>query len=188
MPSVRCPSSRAAGACGWHLPRLLLSAPDVLFLDEPTNHLDVDSVAWLETHLRNWSGSLLFVSHDRDFIDNVATHVLELARETVTEYVGGFAEFVVEREERVSALEAAAANQARKIAQVESFVERFRYKATKARQVQSRIKTLEKLERIEVPSTAELKTRFSFPEPPRTSRVVAELHGGDGRLRRHARY
>ncbi|MDE0802460.1 MAG: ABC-F family ATP-binding cassette domain-containing protein [Acidimicrobiales bacterium] len=164
---------------GWRmrvaLARLLLSAPDLLILDEPTNHLDLDSVGWLEQRLKSWTGSLLFVSHDRDFIDNIATHVVELANETLTEYVGGFAEFVVEREERIERLQAQAASQAKQRAQTEKFVERFRYKATKARQVQSRIKMLEKLEKIEVPERKELQARFQFPEPPRTSRVVAEL-------------
>ena len=164
---------------GWRmrvaLARLLLSGPDLLVLDEPTNHLDVDSVGWLESRLRAWTGALLFVSHDRDFIDNVATHVVELANEALTEYVGGFAEFVVQREERIAQLEAQAASQAKARAQTERFVERFRYKATKARQVQSRIKMLEKLEKIEIPDRKELQARFQFPEPPRTSRVVAEL-------------
>ena len=165
---------------GWRmrvaLARLLLSGPDLLILDEPTNHLDLDSVGWLESRLKTWTGSLLFVSHDRDFIDNIATHVVELANATLTEYVGGFAEFVVEREERIERLQAQAASQAKQRAQTERFVERFRYKATKARQVQSRIKMLEKLEKIEVPERKELQARFQFPEPPRTSRVVAELH------------
>ncbi len=164
---------------GWRmrvaLARLLLSAPDLLILDEPTNHLDLDSVSWLEARLKAWTGSLLFVSHDRDFIDNIASHVVELANETLTEYVGGFAEFVIEREERIERLQAQAASQAKQRAQTEKFVERFRYKATKARQVQSRIKMLEKLEKIEVPGAKELQARFQFPEPPRTSRVVAEL-------------
>jgi len=164
---------------GWRmraaLARLLVADPDVLVLDEPTNHLDVDSVAWLENHLANWRGAVLFVSHDRDFIDAVAERVLELSFGTTAEYVGGFAEFVVLREENMARLQAAADGQARKIAQVEKFVERFRYKATKARQVQSRIKTLEKLDRIELPTSKEVKAKFGFPEPQRSSRVVAEL-------------
>ncbi|MFQ5557548.1 MAG: ABC-F family ATP-binding cassette domain-containing protein [Acidimicrobiales bacterium] len=164
---------------GWRmrvaLGRLLLARPDLLVLDEPTNHLDVDSVAWLEQQLAVWPGSLLFVSHDRDFIDAVADRVVEIAEGTTIEYVGGFAEFVVAREERLARIEAAAARQAREIARVERFVERFRYKATKARQVQSRIKTLQKLERIAVPDRKEIVARFSFPDPPRSSRVVAEL-------------
>ncbi len=168
---------------GWRmrvsLARLLLSDPDVLILDEPTNHLDLDSIAWLGEHLQKWSGALLFVSHDRDFIDDVANRVVELIGGTATEYVGGFAEFVVAREERLAQLEAAARQQDRQIAHVERFVERFRYKATKARQVQSRIKTLEKLERIAVPDRRQLVARFGFPEPQRSSRVIAELESVD---------
>ncbi|MEM9562042.1 MAG: ABC-F family ATP-binding cassette domain-containing protein [Actinomycetota bacterium] len=164
---------------GWQmravLARLLLQQPDVLVLDEPTNHLDVDSVAWLEQQLASWPGALLFVSHDRDFIDAVAERVVEIAWGTSSEYVGGFAEFVVAREERLASLEAAAARQAKEIERVERFIERFRYKATKARQVQSRIKTLEKLERIEVPKVDDLKLKFAFPDPPRSSRLVIEI-------------
>jgi ATP-binding cassette subfamily F protein 3 len=166
---------------GWRmrvaLARLLLTAPDVLLLDEPTNHLDVDSVAFVEQHLAQFSGAILFTSHDRDFIDNVANRVMELSGGSAQIYEGGFAEFVVAREERIAQLEAAAANQARSLAKNERFIERFRYKATKARQVQSRIKALEKIERIVVPDQAALKARFRFPEPARSSRVVAEISG-----------
>jgi ATP-binding cassette subfamily F protein 3 len=166
---------------GWQmravLARLLLQQPDVLIMDEPTNHLDVDSVAWLEQQLAAWPGALLFVSHDRDFIDAVAERCIEIAWGTATEYVGGFAEFIVAREERLAGLEAAANRQAKEIARVERFIERFRYKATKARQVQSRIKTLQRLERIEVPKVEDLKVRFGFPEPPRSSRLVVEITG-----------
>ncbi len=173
------PLSELSG--GWQmraaLARLLLQKPDVLVLDEPTNHLDVDSVLWLEQQLVAWQGALLFVSHDRDFIDAVADRVIEVAWQGATEYVGGFAEFVVQREDRIRQAEAASANQARKVAQAEKFIERFRYKATKARQVQSRIKALDRLEAIEAPQIEELKLKFGFPEPPRSSRVVVEMAG-----------
>lgn len=168
---------------GWQmrasLARLLLQKLDIMVLDEPTNHLDVDSVLWLEQQLAAFPGALLFVSHDRDFIDNVAERVVEVARSTTTEYVGGFAEFVVLREERVRMAEAAASSQARKVAHVEQFVGRFRYTASKAKQVQSRLKTLEKLEKIEVPQIEELKLQFAFPEPRRSARVVIEIDDAD---------
>ena len=166
---------------GWRmraaLAQLLLAKPDVLVLDEPTNHLDTDSVAWLEDTLRDYAGAVLFVSHDRDFIDAVADRVVELAFGTATEYVGGFAEFVVEREERLARLESMRDQQQREIARVERFVDRFRYKATKARPVQSRLKTLARLSRIEVPTQRELVARFGYPAPRRSARDVAELEG-----------
>lgn len=166
---------------GWRmrvaLARLLLSSPDVLLLDEPTNHLDVDSVAWLEDQLASWTGALLFVSHDRDFIDAVANRVIEMDGVGAYEHVGGFAEFVAAREERIAAAEAAAAAQARRRAHTERFIERFRYKATKARQVQSRIKALDKIAEVEVPDRKELAARFGFGTPRRSSRVMLELIG-----------
>ena len=164
---------------GWRmrvaLARLMLSAPDLLVLDEPTNHLDVESVAWLERYLADWPGAILFVSHDRDFIDAVAERVIEVSGGRALEYVGGFAEFVVQREERLAGLRAAQAQQQRQIEHLESFIDRFRYKATKARQVQSRVKMLDKLDRIEVPDRAEQAARFAFPEPRRSSRVVIDV-------------
>ena len=164
---------------GWRmrvaLAKLMLSAPELLVLDEPTNHLDVESVAWLERYLADWPGAILFVSHDRDFIDAVAERVIEVSGGQALEYVGGFAEFVVQREERLAGLRAAQARQQRQIDQVEQFVDRFRYKATKARQVQSRIKMLDKLERIELPDRTEQAAKFGFPKPQRSSRVVIEV-------------
>lgn len=163
---------------GWRmrvaLARLMLSAPDLLVLDEPTNHLDVESVAWLEQYLQDWPGAILFVSHDRDFLDAVAERVVEVSQGRAIEYVGGFAEFVIQREERHQAAIAAAEQQQRQIAHVESFVERFRYKSTKARQVQSRIKALEKLEHLAPPTVEQVRAKFAFPKPQRSARVVAE--------------
>ncbi|MFP4635998.1 MAG: ABC-F family ATP-binding cassette domain-containing protein [Nitriliruptoraceae bacterium] len=178
---------------GWQvrvaLARLLLSKPDLLVLDEPTNHLDLDTIRWLESTLRQLPGGLLLVSHDRDFIDATADTIIELAAGTATTYdvrhgtvaaeLGGFESFVVQREEKLASLRAAKAQQDRVLAQQERFIERFRYKASKARQVQSRIKQLEKVERIEVPDDRTVRARFGFPEPPRAGRVVAELAGVD---------
>ena len=165
---------------GWRmriaLARLLLSSPDLLVMDEPTNHLDIDSVNWLEEHLKNWHKGLLFVSHDRDFIDGVANRILELSGTHVSEYVGGFADFVVAREELLASQRAAAAQQTRQIEKTEQFIERFRYKATKARQVQSRIKALDKMEKIVVEDVGDQRIRFGFPSPRRSSRLVAELN------------
>jgi ATP-binding cassette, subfamily F, member 3 len=173
---------------GWRvrtaLARLLLAKPDVLVLDEPTNHLDLASMAWLEDLLAAYEGAILFVSHDRGFIDGVAERIVELAGGTATEYVtppgrelGPFDQFRSQREERLAQLAALQRQQQRELADVEDFVERFRYKATKARQVQSRIKQLEKVERIELPEDRRIVPRFGFPEPPRSSRVVVEFDG-----------
>ena len=173
---------------GWRvraaLGRLLVGRPDVLVLDEPTNHLDLETIRWLEQTLVALPGGLLFVSHDRDFIDAVAHTIVEVAAGTTTTYdvrrsgdVGGFATFVEQREQRIARLRAARAQQDRMLAEQERFIERFRYKATKARQVQSRERALERIERIEVPEHRALVARFGFPEPERAGRVVAELVG-----------
>ena len=159
------------------LARLLLARPDVLLLDEPTNHLDLASVTWLETFLAAYPGAILVVSHDRDFINATCNRVLSMERGGATEYVGDYAAFVEQREQRLALEVAAAANQQRKIAATEAFIERFRYKASKARQVQSRIKALDKLERVEVGDRAHKALRFRFPEPPRSGREVVRLGG-----------
>ncbi|MEX0868977.1 MAG: ABC-F family ATP-binding cassette domain-containing protein [Nitriliruptoraceae bacterium] len=176
---------------GWRvraaLARLLVARPDVLVLDEPTNHLDLDTIDWLADALRDLSGALLVVSHDRDFIDRVADTIVELAAGTTTEYdvrsgttvaeAGGFASFVAQRDARLVQLRAARTQQDRQLAEVERFVERFRYKASKARQVQSRIRALDRVERIEVEDRRETVARFQFPEPQRSPRVVVALDG-----------
>ena len=145
------------------LARLLLQNPDVLLLDEPTNHLDLASVEWLTQFLAQYAGAIVLVSHDRDFINEVANRVVELHDGLATEYVGDYADFVEQRDERIAYLQRQARVQGRKVAQLERFIERFRYKKTKARQVQSRIKQLDKMERVEVRSTKVKSVKFRFP-------------------------
>ena len=170
------------------LARLLLQNPDLLLLDEPTNHLDLASVEWLQGFLADYAGAVVLVSHDRDFINAVVNRVAELNHGTFTEYVGDYADFVEQRDERLAQLEMAAKAQGRKVAQVERFIERFRYKQTKARQVQSRIKQLDRLDRVVVPSARTKSVRFRFPEPPRSGRVVITLEGIVKRYGRHTVY
>ncbi|HEU4862574.1 MAG TPA: ABC-F family ATP-binding cassette domain-containing protein, partial [Candidatus Limnocylindria bacterium] len=158
------------------LARLLLQNPDVLLLDEPTNHLDLASVEWLQGFLAQYAGAIVLVSHDRDFVNDVANRIVELHDGQATEYVGDYADFVDQREERIAYLQRQARVQGRKVAQLERFIERFRYKKTKARQVQSRIKQLDRMERIEVRDTRVRSVKFRFPQPPRSGRVVISLN------------
>jgi ATP-binding cassette subfamily F protein 3 len=158
------------------LARLLLQNPDVLLLDEPTNHLDLASVEWLQGFLAQYAGAIVLVSHDRDFVNDVANRIVELHDGQATEYVGDYADFVDQREERIAYLQRQARVQGRKGGQLERFIERFRYKKTKARQVQSRIKQLDRMERIEVRDTRVKSVKFRFPQPPRSGRVVITLN------------
>jgi ATP-binding cassette subfamily F protein 3 len=159
------------------LARLLLQNPDLLLLDEPTNHLDLASVEWLQSFLAEYAGAVVLVSHDRDFMNAIVNRVAELHRGMLTEYVGDYADFVEQREERIAQLEMAAKAQGRKIAQVERFIERFRYKESKARQVQSRVKQLARIERVVVPTARNKNMKFRFPLPPRSGRTVITLEG-----------
>ncbi|HEX2194514.1 MAG TPA: ABC-F family ATP-binding cassette domain-containing protein, partial [Candidatus Limnocylindria bacterium] len=170
------------------LARLLLQNPDVLLLDEPTNHLDLASVEWLQGFLAEYAGAVILVSHDRDFINAIVNRVAELNRGTLTEYTGDYADFVAQREERIAQLERQAAAQGRKVAQVERFIERFRYKASKARSVQSRIKQLDRMQRVTVPTTASKTVKFRFPQPPRSGRTVITLRGIVKRYGAHTVY
>jgi ATP-binding cassette subfamily F protein 3 len=157
------------------LAKLLLANPDCLLLDEPTNHLDLESVVWLEGFLRAYQGAVLLISHDRDVMNGVVTRVVEVENASLTSYNGNYDAFVTERDLRAVRTEAAARNQQRKIAETERFIERFRAKNTKATQVQSRVKALEKLERIEAPRGRPKSMSLGFPAPPRPGRVVVEL-------------
>jgi ATP-binding cassette subfamily F protein 3 len=157
------------------LAKLLLANPDLLMLDEPTNHLDLESVVWLERFLRSYEGAVILISHDRDLINSLASKVVELRDRKLYSYTGDYQSFVEQREQELEQQEAAARNQARKLAQTERFINRFRYKASLASRVQSRVKALDKIERIEAPTRSLKKMNLSFPEPPRSGRVVIEL-------------
>jgi ATP-binding cassette subfamily F protein 3 len=156
------------------LAKLLLTQPDVLLLDEPTNHLDLEAVNWLESFLRGYDGAIVLVSHDRAFINGLVDRVVEIDRQRLTVYAGDYDAYQVQKADALEKLVAEKRNQDRRIAQTERFIERFRYKNTKSRQVQSRVKTLEKVERIELPPEGP-RVRFSFPQPPRTGDTVITL-------------
>ena len=172
------PTSEFSG--GWRmrieLAKLLLRRPDVLLLDEPTNHLDIESIQWLETFLKNRNGALLLVSHDRAFIDNVTNRTIEISLGKIYDYKVTYSQFVELRKERVEQQMRAYENQQKLIHDTEDFIERFRYKATKAVQVQSRIKMLDKLERIEVDEVDRSRMRLKFPPAPRSGDypIIAE--------------
>lgn len=163
---------------GWRmraaLARLLLSGPDVLLLDEPTNHLDLESVIWLESFLADYAGAILLISHDRNFMNRLATRVVEVDRQQLISYTGNYDRFVASKAQAQEIFEATAKNQQKKIDQTQAFIDRFRAQATKARQVQSRIKMLDKMEKIET-GPQQKRVRFSFPEPPRSGESVIRL-------------
>ncbi len=165
---------------GWQmriaLAKLLTRNPEVLLLDEPTNHLDLESVKWLEGFLRSYSGSVIVVSHDREFLDNMVDRVAEIDLGTVQTYKGNYSAYLKQREERIQLLREQAEKQAEEIAHMEAFIERFRYKATKAKQVQDRVRKLEKMERIQVPPERK-RVHFNFQQPPRTGDLVVECKG-----------
>ena len=164
---------------GWRmrvaLAKLLLRQPDVLLLDEPTNHLDIDSIDWLEDYLKSYPGTVVLVSHDRYFLDRMVDTTVELIQGKLTEYAGNYSFYLQDRVERRELQRAAWINQQKMIADNERFIERFRYKNTKATQVQSRVKMLEKLERVPEPPSDEATISFRFPDPPRSGKVVMEL-------------
>ncbi len=163
---------------GWQmriaLAKLLLREPTILLLDEPTNHLDIEALEWLETYLQGYEGSVVLISHDRRFLDNLVTRTVEVSMGKVTEYSGNYSFYLEEKIERMEQIQAAYENQQQQIKQTMQFVERFRYKATKARQVQSRLKMLEKIDRIEI-EDEERGISFDFPEPPAPGRTLMHL-------------
>jgi ATP-binding cassette subfamily F protein 3 len=163
---------------GWQmriaLAKLLLEQPNLLLLDEPTNHLDLEARNWLEDYLNSYPYAFVLVSHDRYFLDVTVRRIAELWNKSIHFYTGGYEAYLKQKEERRQQLLAAYRNQQERIQQLEAFINRFRYKATKARQVQSRIKELEKIERIEIPPEEET-IHFSFPQPKPSGRIVAEF-------------
>jgi len=163
---------------GWQmrveLAKILLRVPDVILLDEPTNHLDIESIQWLEDYLINYKGAVVLVSHDRAFLDNVTKRTIEISLGKIYDYRANYSGYVTLREERLDSQIATYNNQQRQIRQIERFVERFRYKATKAAQVQSRIKMLEKIDEIELDIFDDSSINFRFPKAPHSGKIVLE--------------
>src|ERR1700736_1269621 len=165
---------------GWQmriaLAKLLLQKPSLLLLDEPTNHLDLESRNWLEQYLSDYPFALVLISHDRYFLDVTVNRIIEIWNKKVWTYSGNYEKYLGQKTQRREQLEAAYRNQRERVEQLEIFINRFRYQATKAKQVQSRIKELEKMERIELPEE-EKTIHFSFLQPKPGGRIVAEFSG-----------
>lgn len=163
---------------GWkmrvELSKLLLRKPDLLLLDEPTNHLDIESIQWLEDYLQNFNGAVVLVSHDRAFLDNVTSRTIEITLGKIYDFKCSYSEYFIQRAEILEQQLAAYTNQQKQIADIERFIERFRYKSTKSRQVQSRVKMLEKVDRIEVENFDKSAIHFKFPPAPPSGKIVIE--------------
>ena len=163
---------------GWQmrveLAKLLLRHPDFLLLDEPTNHLDIVSIQWLENYLANYSGAVVLVSHDRTFLDNITKRTIEITAGRIYDYKCPYSEYVIQMQERRASQMAQLTNQQRQVAQIEASIERFRYKATKAKQVQSRVKMLERMEEIKIDEVSTESIHFQFPPAPHSGKIVVE--------------
>ncbi len=166
---------------GWQMrveiAKILLRQPDLILLDEPTNHLDIEAIQWLENFLVQYRGAVILVSHDRAFLDNVTTRTIEITMGKIYDFKANYSGYVEMREERIESQLATRENQQRQIRQVERFIERFRYKNTKSKQVQSRIKMLEKMDVVEVEGTDESSIHFRFPPAPHSGKIVLEGKG-----------
>lgn len=163
---------------GWQmrvqLAKLLLQHPNFLLLDEPTNHLDIVSIQWLETFLSTYSGAVVLVSHDRTFLDYITTRTIEITAGRIYDYKASYSDYVVMMQERRASQMASLTNQQRQVAQIEAFIERFRYKATKSKQVQSRIKMLERMETVRIDEVTSDSIHFKFPPAPHSGKIVLE--------------
>ncbi len=166
---------------GWNmrieLAKILLSKPDVLLLDEPTNHLDIESIEWLEGYLKEYKGSLVLISHDRKFLDNITGRTVEIMLGRIHDYKVPYSQYLELRQERLAQQRAAYENQQRMIEKTEEFIEKFRYKPTKSNQVQSRVKALEKLDRIEVDMEDKSALAVKFPPAPRSGDIAYKSSG-----------
>src|SRR5215204_5201148 len=166
---------------GWimraRLARLLVMEPDLLLLDEPTNHLDLLALLWLQNYLQNYSGALLLISHDRQFMDEIVTEVQEISEKKLIAYTGNYTDFLRQREERYEQQLAAHKNQQKEIASLQEFVDRFRSVTSKASQAMSKLKQIERLELIEKPLAPRKPFRFQIPQPPRGGQRAISLEG-----------
>lgn len=166
---------------GWQmrvvLARLILCRPDLIMLDEPTNHLDIESITWLESFLKEYPGAVILVSHDRAFLDNVTQRTIEISGGKVYDFKSPYSEYVELREQQLEHQQSVWVNQQQEIKEIERFIERFRYKSTKARQVQSRIKMLEKLDKEGPEAIDQSAIHFRFPPAPQSGKVVFEASG-----------
>jgi len=166
---------------GWQMrveiAKILLRQPDLILLDEPTNHLDIEAIQWLENFLVQYRGAVILVSHDRAFLDNVTTRTIEITMGKIYDFKANYSGYVEMREERMESQLATRENQQRQIRQIERFIERFRYKNTKSKQVQSRLKMLEKMDVVEVEATDESSIHFRFPPAPHSGKIVLEGKG-----------
>jgi len=171
------PASELSG--GWvmraHLARLLVQEPDLLMLDEPTNHLDLESLLWVQNYLRNYPGAILLISHDREFLNQLVGGIVEIRQTKLIRYRGNYDEYLEQREAQHEQLVSAYKNQQREIAHLMRFVERFRAKNTKASQAQSKLKQIDRMEKIEMPDDSTREIDFTFPQPQRSGQRVITL-------------
>ncbi len=166
---------------GWQmrveLAKILLQRPDLLLLDEPTNHLDIEAIQWLEGFLQNYNGAILMVSHDRTFLDAITIRTIEISNGRIYDYKGSYSFYVEARQQRIETDLAAYSNQQREVREIERFIERFRYKSSKAKQVQSRVKLLEKMDEVVVDEMDRSAIHFRFPPAPHSGKVTLETIG-----------